>query len=136
MKLAATCLYVADVDASLGFYREAFGLEPRHHDKELEYAEIEVEGGVVALASHTLGEKLMPGTYERPAQGRPGGVEVAFLPDDVAEAFAAAPAAGATPLAEPSVMDWGWTLALVRAPDGTMIGLASPPAPDASTLPA
>jgi hypothetical protein len=69
---------------------------------------------------------LMPGQYLRPDGGRPSGVELAFFTPDVPAAFAKAIAAGAVPLAEPKVMPWGLTVAYLRSPEGTIIGLSTP----------
>jgi uncharacterized glyoxalase superfamily protein PhnB len=68
----------------------------------------------------------MPGTYQRPNQGQPSGVEIAFFATDVAAAFRRAIDAGAIALAEPKVMPWGQTIAYVRGIEGTMIGLCTP----------
>jgi uncharacterized glyoxalase superfamily protein PhnB len=45
---------------------------------------------------------------------------------DVQAAFDSVAAAGAAPLAEPRVMPWGQTVAYLRAPEGTILGLCSP----------
>ena len=41
-----------------------------------------------------LGEILMPNRYLRPADGRPAGIEIAFLTHDVSASFAKAIAEG------------------------------------------
>jgi uncharacterized glyoxalase superfamily protein PhnB len=53
-------------------------------------------------------------------------VELAFLTRDVPAAFAQAISAGAVPLAEPKIMPWGATVAYLRAPEGTILGLSTP----------
>jgi uncharacterized glyoxalase superfamily protein PhnB len=80
-----------------------------------------------AIASHSLGEILMPGRYHRPDKGEPAGVEIAFLTDNVPELFAKAVKGGATAIAAPKRMPWGLEVAYVKAPDGTLIGFSEPP---------
>jgi uncharacterized glyoxalase superfamily protein PhnB len=50
----------------------------------------------------------------------------AIFVDDVPAAFARAIGAGAAPLAEPKAMAWGATVAYLRSPEGTLIGLSTP----------
>ena len=68
----------------------------------------------------------MPGAYTRPADGRTAGVELAFYVEDVAAAYDRAAAAGAAVVTPPRQTAWGQTVAYVRAPEGTVIGLCSP----------
>jgi lactoylglutathione lyase len=126
LKFGATSIYVDDVPAALDFYRRAFGLETRFFDADYEFGELETGGPSVAFGSHRLGARLMPGAYFRPESGQSSGVEIAFFASDVAAAFARAVAAGAVPLAQPTVMPWGQTVAYVRSLEGTIIGLATP----------
>lgn len=121
-------MYVDDVAAALDFYERAFGFETRHFDEEMQYGELDTGEVVLAIAAHETGTTLTEGEYERPSGGRPAGVELAFLAEDVAGAYRKAVEAGAVPVAEPRVMPWGWTIAYVRGVDGMLIGLASPPA--------
>jgi hypothetical protein len=85
-------------------------------------------GSILAIAAYSLGEMLMPHKYSRPPDGRPVGVEIAFLTRDVSASFAKAIAEGATPISSPRRMPWGLEVAYVRAPEGTIIGFSEPPA--------
>jgi|SRR5215469_2918129 len=127
MRFGGTVLYVDDVDATADFYRRAFGLGLRFFDQELGFAELETGGSLLAIASHSLGEFLMPGEYARPADGRPAGVEIAFLTNDVPATYAKALDEGATAVSSPRRMPWGLEVAYVRGPEGTIIGLTEPP---------
>ena len=126
MKFAGTVLYVDDVPAVMDFYRLVFGLETRFYDEALQFAELETGSAPLMIASHQLGEMLMPVQYRRPEDGQPCGVEVAFMTSDVPAAFAKAVEAGAVALAEPKAMPWGATVAYVRSTEGTLIGLSTP----------
>lgn len=127
MRFCATVLYVNDVSAAIDFYTRAFGLTLRFRDETLGFAELETGGSVLAIASHSLGEFLMPGVYSPAEGGQPAGVEIAFLTADVPAAFAKLIAEGAAPLAVPKRMPWGLQVAYARAPDGTLLGLSEPP---------
>ena len=126
MKFWGTVLYVDDVPAVMDFYRRVFGLETRFYDEALQFAELETGSAPLMIASHQLGEMLMPGQYRRPEDGQPCGVEVAFMTSDVPAAFAKAVEAGAVALAEPKAMPWGATVAYVRSIEGALIGLSTP----------
>ena len=127
MKFHGTCLYVDDVPGALDFYRRAFGFETRHLDLEMQYGELDTGETVLAFAGHETAVELTRGGHVRPSNGRPCGVEVAFVTPDVAAAFEKALEAGATAVAGPRVMPWGWTMAYVRGVEGTLIGIGSPP---------
>ena len=129
MEFAATVLYVDDVPAAVDFYRRAFGMELRFMDELLGFAEMAAGGSTLAFASHSLGFMLMPGTYHRPSEGGPCGVEIGFLSDDVAAAASKAITEGAVLIAAPKRMPWGLEVAYVRAPEGTIIGFSEPPPP-------
>jgi lactoylglutathione lyase len=130
-RYAGTAIYVNDVRASLDFYRRAFGMKTRFFDAALDYGELDTGATILAFGSHRLGELLMPGKYLRSENGQAAGVEVAFFTADVPGTFARALAAGALALAEPKLMPWGATVAYLRAPDGTFIGLSTPLPPAA-----
>jgi catechol 2,3-dioxygenase-like lactoylglutathione lyase family enzyme len=127
MRFGATVLYVNDVPAAIDFYQRAFGLPLRFHDETLGFAELETGGSILAIASHSIGELSMPDAYPLPEGGRPAGVEIGFLTDDVPAAFAKVIAEGAAPIAAPKRMPWGLEVAYARAPDGTILGLSEPP---------
>lgn len=71
MQFGGTVLYVDGVKAIVDFYRRTFGLGLRFFDEALGFAELDTGGSVLAFASHSLGETLMPGGYSRPAVGDP-----------------------------------------------------------------
>ena len=127
MQFGGTVLYVDQVSTVVDFYRRAFGLELRFFDEALGFAELETGGSTLAIAAHSLGEMLMPNGYARPADGHPAGVEIAFLTNDVATAFAKAVAEGAAPITAPKRMPWGLEVAYLRATEGTIIGFSEPP---------
>jgi uncharacterized glyoxalase superfamily protein PhnB len=127
MQFFGTVLYVDDVPATADFYRRAFGFSVRFFDEAVGFAELETGGSILAIASHSVGEMLMPGRYSRPGDGRPAGVEIAFLTTDVAAGFNKAIVEGGMAITPPRRMPWGLEVAYVRAPEGTIIGFSEPP---------
>jgi len=127
MKFGYTIVYVQSVTDALTFYKEAFGFETRFlHDSE-QYGELETGATVLAFASHAMGEMNLGGLYQKTDPNSvPLGVELAFVTDNVASAYAKAVAAGASPIKEPIEKPWGQVVAYVRAKDGSLIELCSP----------
>ena len=127
MKFGYTIVYVASVAQALAFYREAFGFETRFLHDSGDYGELETGATVLAFASHALGALNFEGSYQKTdPNAAPLGIELAFVTDDVAQAYARAVAAGATPLKEPLEKPWGQVVAYVRAREGSLIELCSP----------
>lgn len=127
MKLGYIILYVADVPDTMAFYERAFGLERGFLHDSGDYGEM--RSGETRLAFSSIGLMTSigkPVATEPPA--RPS-FEIAFETDDVAGALARAVAAGAKTISEAMRMDWGQTIAYVRAPEGTMIEICTPVAP-------
>jgi uncharacterized glyoxalase superfamily protein PhnB len=128
LTFGGAAIYVDDVRAVLDFYRRAFGFEMRFFDPEYGYGELSAGGAHLGIASHKLGELLMPGRY-RPSTnaGESFALELGLVTDDVPGAFARAVAEGAEPVVEPRVMPWGGGVADVRSIEGTLIVLCTPP---------
>ena len=124
-----TVIYTHDVEAMLDFFERALGLSTRFVDWEFGYAELNVDGGVLGVASHALGEMLMPGAYHAPVPGQVAGhvpVEIAFVVEDVEAVFGRATSVGAEVVAAPKLMPWGATVAYIRGTDDLLIGLSTP----------
>jgi len=56
----------------------------------------------------------------------PLGVELAFVTNDVATAYAKAVSAGAVSISPPEKKPWGQVVAYVRAKEGSLVELCSP----------
>lgn len=125
MKFGSTVLFVDNVETVMEFYQSAFGFERKFYDPAFGFGELTIGGGSIGIASHGAGEQMMPGRFQTPASGNPDGVEIALYTSDVDEAFKRAVKAGAAPLAEPKLMEWGQTVAYVKSIEGTVIGLCT-----------
>lgn len=127
MKFGYTIVYVSSVSDTLVFYEKAFGFQARFLHESGQYGELESGSTTLAFASHSLGEMNFGSDFMpvSPA-ATPPGIELAFVTEDVASAYAKAVDAGATPLRAPEQKPWGQTVAYVRAQEGTLIELCSP----------
>lgn len=127
MKFGYTIVYVSSVTETLTFYKEAFGFETRFLHDSGQYGELETGATALAFASHAMGEMNLGGHYQKADPNTaPLGVELAFVTDDVASAYAKAIAAGAIPIKPPIEKPWGQVVAYVRAKEGSLIELCSP----------
>ncbi len=127
MKFGYTIVYVPSVTEALTFYKEAFGFETRFLHDSGQYGELETGTTILAFASHEMGEMNLNGQYQKAdPNAAPLGVELAFVTDDVATAYAKAIAAGASPIKAPIEKPWGQVVAYVRAKEGSLIELCSP----------
>ena len=127
MKFGYTIVYDTSVTEALTFYRAAFGFETRFLHDSNQYGELETGATVLAFATHEMGEMNLGGKYQKTdPQAAPLGIELAFVSDNVAAAYARAVAAGAIPIKAPVEKPWGQIVAYVRAKEGSLIELCSP----------
>ncbi|MBD2362003.1 VOC family protein [Anabaena minutissima FACHB-250] len=126
MKFSYTILYVKDVAQSVAFYEKAFGLKQQFVHESKQYAEMETGGTTLAFVSNGLAKSNLPqGFQENSLLNLPAGIEVGFVTDDIAGAFARAIDAGAVVVVDAKVKPWGQTVAYVRDLDGILVEIAS-----------
>src|SRR5438128_12081573 len=106
MKFGYTILYVKDLEKTVAFYESAFGLK-RKFVHEGGYGEMDTGETKLAFASVELATSNGVSFAHSTPEGPSPAVEVAFVTDDVAAAFAVAVKAGAVPVAEPKEKPWG-----------------------------
>ena len=127
MKFGYTIVYVPSVAEALAFYEKAFGFQIRFLHESGQYGELESGSTTLAFASHAMGEMNFGADYVPvSASAVPPGIELAFVTDDVAAAYARAVAAGALPLHAPAQKPWGQVVAYVRSLEGSLVELCSP----------
>ncbi len=127
MKFGYTIIYVSSVADTLTFYKDAFDFETRYLHESGQYGELNTGETVLAFASHAMGEMNLDGHYQKTdLSTKPLGIELAFVTEDVASAYAKAVAAGAVGIKEPTTKPWGQVVAYVRAKEGSLIELCSP----------
>jgi catechol 2,3-dioxygenase-like lactoylglutathione lyase family enzyme len=125
MKFGYTIIYTADVEKSITFFEDAFGIK-RRFVHESGYGELETGLTALAFADHNLGKKNLPDGYVSADEGKPLGIEVALVTDNVIEAYDKATRVGAISISPPTAKPWGQIVAYVRCPDGTLVEICSP----------
>ena len=127
MRFGYTILYVDDVPRAIDFYERAFALSRRFITDDATYGEMDTGDTTLSFARHELASGFIPGGYRRndPAE-QPAGVEIGFVTDDVAAAWDAALAAGATIVSPPETKPWGQTVAYVRDLEGMLVEICTP----------
>ena len=124
-------IYVADVEAALGFYESAFGFERLHLDAEENgaYGELGTGETTLAFASHELVARHLPIAFRaNTLDDDPAGVELTLELEDLDSGLERALSAGATLVAPPELKAWGQRVAFVRDPHGLLLELTDAPA--------
>jgi lactoylglutathione lyase len=124
MKFKYTILYVKNVEESLAFFCNAFGLKQKMLHESGDYGELETGSTILSFSSLELMTNL--GKTPAPAiSGKPS-FEIAFETDNVPAGVAKALAAGATLVQEAEDMPWGQTTAYVADNNGYLIEICTP----------
>ncbi|VAV91920.1 Lactoylglutathione lyase and related lyases [hydrothermal vent metagenome] len=124
MKFKYTILYVKNVEETLAFFCNAFGLKQKMLHESGDYGELETGSTTLSFSSLELMTSL--GKTPAPAiSGKPS-FEIAFETDDVPAGVAKALAAGATLVQKPEDMPWGQTTAYVADSNGYLIEICTP----------
>ncbi len=127
MRFGYAIVYVESVKDVLEFYNRAFGLETRMLHESGQYGELETGATTLAFASHQAGQFNLGGRYVKTTpDGDPPGIELAFVTDDVEQAFKRATDAGAVAVSLPAAKPWGQTVAYVRTLEGSLVELCTP----------
>ena len=127
VKFGYTICYVSDVEATLSFFENAFGMKRKFLTDEKDYGELLTGEVTLSFASHELGKANFNGGYTSVSDsGQPLGIEIALVTDDVQNAHDAAMQLGATELKSPEPKPWGQVVSYVRCPSGLLIELCTP----------
>ncbi|WP_430613052.1 VOC family protein [Flavobacterium sp. JP2137] len=122
-----TILYVSDVARSMDFYQSAFGFKPKFRSPENDYGELISGTTTLAFASLDLASSnLKKGFIRSEIQGKPFGIELGFVSENLAETLAHALSCGGVIYEEMVEKPWGQTVAYLRDLDGFLIELCSP----------
>lgn len=116
-RLGYVILYVADLEASIAFYRDVIGLPFRFVDAG--YAEFGTEGTRFGLYEQRRAEWLTG----RPVTPGPA-AEVVLVVEDVDAAARRVESLGATILSGPADRPWGHRTVHLADPDGFIVELA------------
>lgn len=126
MEFAKTIIYVDDVEETLDFYFQAFGLSTIKDDGSGQYAELDTGQVKLAFSSHPFAQSHFKQSYIRAQPKQPVlGFEIRLSCENVIAAYDKAVAAGAEPFCPPADKSNGQTLAYVRSIEGTLVALCS-----------
>ena len=126
MQFGYTIVYVPDVKEAVEFYDAAFGIKLRFNADDWDYAELETGNTTLAFAAETMADVLGVSITPNRADTTAAGIELAFVTEDVANAFHQATNAGATEVTRPQLTPWGQTVSYVRDRNGVLVEICSP----------
>ncbi|MGN6670648.1 MAG: VOC family protein [Candidatus Nucleicultricaceae bacterium] len=126
MKFGYTIIYVSNVLATVDFYQRAFSLKLKFLHESNQYGEMETGETILAFASEALAH--MNDLQIRPNRVHevPSGFELAFVTNDVDEAFKTAIKEGAKQISPPAKKPWGQIVAYVSDINGILVEICEP----------
>lgn len=119
-----TIIYVADVKATLDFYRRAFSLETGFLHESGDYGELKTGDTKLAFSSIALMKQL--GKSPAAADPKNPVFEIALETDEVEASLKRAVDAGAKLIMPATKQDWGQTISYVGDPNGCLIEICTP----------
>lgn len=123
MEFVGQVIYVDNVEETLDFYYQAFGLSACALSDDAEYAELATGDIKIAFANHPYAQAHFKQGYIRAHPKQPAlGFELRFSCSILSESYDKAVLAGAEPLCPPCIKDSKY-YAYVRAIEGTLICL-------------
>lgn len=127
--LGYTIFTVQDVEKTLTFFTEAFGLARRFITPEGDYGELETGQTTLAFVSNELAHSNLDGAGgfdELDPTQPPIAGSVTLVTADVAAVAARAIDLGATDYVPPADKPWGQTVTYLRDHNGILIEVATP----------
>lgn len=126
MTFGYTVLYVPDVEGTIAFYEQAFGLTRRFVAPTGEYGELETGATALGFAQEDFAEsgRGRPAARLRP-DGDPPGFNLTFITEDVAADYARAVEAGCVSILEPTEKPWGQTVSYLLDLNGVIVEIAT-----------
>ena len=129
IRLGYTIFTVANVEQTLDFFQNAFGLERKMLTPERDYGELHTGPTTLAFVSNELAHSNLDqagGFLELDASTPAIAASITLVTEDVAGAVKSAVAAGAVLSVAPVDKPWGQTVAYLRDPSGISVELATP----------
>jgi len=124
--LGYTLLYVEDVEKTMAFYSQAFGLEAGLLAEGNQYGEMLTGDTKLGFVNHQTAASH-GFKYEKMSLAKnPGAFEIAFATKDVIKAFEKAVKHGAIAISTPQTKPWGQTVSYVRDCNGFLVEICSP----------
>ena len=127
MKYGYTIIYVKDVVETIEFYEKAFGFQRKFITPEKDFGELLSGETTISFASIELGNTNFKKGFESlPNKGKPVGIEMAFVTEDIENDFQKAVYAGAVVYEKIVTKPWGQKVGYVRDNNGFLIELCTP----------
>ena len=126
MKLGYTLLYVDDVEKTMDFYAEAFGLKKGFLHESLQYGEMETGDTRLGFVAHETASSHGFEYEKMTAKKIAAAFEIGLVTKDVEKAFAIAVKAGALSVCKPKEKPWGQVVSYVRDCNGFLVEICSP----------
>ena len=122
-----TIFYVDDVEETIQFYEKAFGFNRKFVTPEKDYGELITGATTIAFASIDLGKSNFKKGFEKISNsGKPVGMEMAFVTENIEADFQKALAAGATEFEPITQKPWGQKVGYLRDNNGILIEICTP----------
>lgn len=122
LKMNYLILYVTNLETSLTFYTETFGLKIRGNHGT--YVELDTGQTILAMIQRDNVQELTGLTYKS-SQESSQTFEIGFVTDDVLATIEDLRSKGVKIIKEPITKPWGQTVAYVADPDGHYIEICS-----------
>ena len=127
IKFGYTILYVSDVEKSMSFYEQAFGLKRKFIAPGNVYGELDTGNTILSFAEIEFAKTNLKGDVIAADLAEPPfAIEIGFTTDDVKTAYEQAIGAGARPEAHPQRKPHGQTIAYIRDLDGFLVEICTP----------
>jgi len=127
MKYGYTIIYVENVKETIDFYEKAFGFQQKFITPENDYGELISGETTIAFASIELGNSnFKKGFKTTDGNGKPFGVEMAFVTENIESDFKKALEMGASEFEPLTEKPWGQKVGYVRDNNGFLIEICSP----------
>lgn len=125
MKFGYTLIYVDDVEATMNFYKMAFGLELGFLHESKQYGEMISGQTKLGFVHHDTADSHGFKYEKLNYKNLPPGLEIGFTTSNVQDAFDRALNAGAEGVSFPSLKPWGQTVSYVRDLNGLLVEICS-----------
>lgn len=125
IKYSYTIMYVADVEATVKFYEEAFSFVRKFVTPEQDYGELVSGETTIAFAQTDLAKSNLSRGFQLVNQEKPFGIELGFVVEDVTKAIMQVVRAGGRIYEEEKVKPWGQTVGYVLDNNGFLIELCT-----------
>lgn len=127
MKFGYTIVYVDDVEKTIKFYEDAFGLSRKFVTPENDYGELLTGETTIAFAAIDLGNSNFKKGYSKIADSEQAiGIELAFVTENIEDDFQKAIEAGAILFEAIKEKPWGQKVGYLRDINGVLIEICTP----------